>query len=344
MSFFEEMLEQPDCVRNLVYEIKRSNGEKARRIQDMIERVRPNQYIFTGMGSSLFASHIPCSYLRRKGIRAFALEANELQAIDAAIIDEHTVLIAVSQSGNSLETVRFCEKYEERPLIIVTNQESGNLAEYGDVQLFIHAGDEYSTATKSYTNTIVALMYLAYVISGQGQTELDALFAELNRSADVMECMTRDMALAEKLADFLAERPVKTLVGSGASYSTVKHGQLVFLEAARELVANYTVGQFIHGPVEVINDKFVSIMFDFNPAVRKDLENVMQLTEKYCGKTLLFTNRTDIEGNDQRLTVPIDCENEFISPLLEVIPVELLVYVMGNRKGCHPGELHRVHK
>ena len=310
----------------------------------MIERVRPNQYIFTGMGSSLFASQIPCSYLRRKGIRAFALEANELQALDAAIIDEHTVLIAISQSGNSLETVRFCERYEERPLIIVTNKTSSNLAEYGDVQLFLHAGDEYSTATKSYTNTIAALMYLAYVISGQEQAEFDALFAELNHSADVMEGMLRDMALAEKLADFLTGRSTKTLVGSGASYATVKHGQLIFLEAARELVADYTVGQFSHGPIEVIDDKFVSIMFDFNPAVREGLENVMKLTEQYGGRSLLFTNRRNVESNDQRLIVPIDCEDEFISPLLEVIPMELVVYVMGNRKGYHPGELHRVHK
>ena len=342
MSFIDEIRQQPGAVRVLAEDLR--FGTHAEQIRALIARVKPTQYIFVGMGSSLFASYITCTYLCRKGIRAFAYEANEMLSSDHPIIDEHTLLIAVSQSGNSMETVAFCERFKNHPMITVTNQEQGNLARYGDVKLFLKAGDEFCTATKSYTNTIAMLVYLGYAIGGAGNDEFDTLLREMLDSADIIEKMNTDPAYGDRLADFISDRTLLTLVGSGSSYATACHGHLVCMEAAKELMIGYTAGQFIHGPLELINDKFASILFDFEPNAHAKVDEVMGLTEKFGGKSLIFTNRVDMPGNSQRLVVPIAFDNRFLAPLIEVIPIELMAYTIGERKNCQPGVLHRVHK
>ena len=106
----------------------------------------------------------------------------------------------------------------------------------------------------------------------------------------------------------------------------------------------YTAGQFIHGPVEVIDNEFGCVIFDFDPAVRDETNHVISLTERYGGKTLIFTNRKDLEGSGQRMVLQMNCDNTFLSPLLEIIPIELWVKFSGEKNGYTPGVLHRVHK
>ena len=342
MSFIGEIHEQPGAVRTLAESLK--SGQTAAQIRELIHRVKPTQYVFAGMGSSLFASYIPCTYLCRKGIRSFAFEANELLSSDNPIIDKNTILIGVSQSGNSMETVAFCDAFQDYPMITVTNRENGNLSRYGDLQLFLKAGEELCTATKSYTNTIAMLVYLGYVLGGASDAELAVLLEEMYASADIIESMIEDPAYGDKLADFLKNRTTLTLVGSGSSYATACHSHLVCMEAAKELMIGYTAGQFIHGPLELINENFASILFDFEPNARTKVDDVMELTEKFGGKSLIFTNRENMPASQQRMVVPIPFENRFLAPLIEVVPMELMAYTIGERKNCQPGVLHRVHK
>lgn len=344
MSFIDEIHQQPEALRALASYLKQNGSDLASKIRDILERVQPTQIIFVGMGSSLYASYIPCTYLCRRGIRAHAYEAFELLSSDHPIIDDHTLLIAVSQSGNSTETVDFCEVYKSYPMITVTNQENGNLARYGDLQLFLQAGDEFCTATKSYTNTVGMLVFLAYALGGAEKAEFDKLYLELNQCADIIASMLSQPDYGEKLTDYFKDQPVLTLVGSGSSYTTTLHSQLVFVEAAREQPLPFTAGQFIHGPLEIINEKFGCILFDFEPNARKKIDDVLEQTEMFGGKTMIFTNRADLESTDRRLVLYFDLENRYLSPAIEVVPMELMVYTIGQRKGTDPGTLHRVHK
>ena len=343
MNFISEIRQQAPALRTLVQYWNDTYTEDTEKIQALLARTTPTQILFVGMGSSLFASEIACTYLRRKGIRAYTLEANECLRFDTPVLDEHTLLVAVSQSGNSMETVRFCEQYRNSPLITVTNQEQGNLAKYGDVKIFLRAGDEHFTATKSYTNTVAALVYLAMQLAGDTDG-LPVLYDEILKCADAIQTMVDDSVLPEKMADFLRETKLLTLVGSGASFATVEHGQLVMLEAARIQSFSYTAGQFIHGPVEVIDSAFGCIVFDFDPAVREETNHVISLTEKFGGRTLVITNRTDLPEIGQRMVLQMNCDNSFLAPLLEIIPIELWVKYTGEKKGYTPGVLHRVHK
>ena len=341
MSFYDEICEQPSALRRLLNAFSTPEYEQQiAALQAMVSSAAPARFIFSGMGSSLYASYIACSILRRAGIQAYALESRELTSFDAPVIDEHTVLFAVSQSGNSMETVALCEQYRDDPrLAVITNLTTSRLYQYGGARFALHAGPEKHTATKSYTNTVMAMLYVAYRITGK---DAGVLLTECAALADEMERLLAQPIAP--MADFWAGNTYTALVGSGVSYCTASHAALVLMDAAHVNAAHYTVGQFIHGPIEIIDDGFCTILFDFEPAVRDQLDRVMEITLRYGGKVILMTQRQDIPAQERLMVVPIDCPNGLAAPLAEILPIELLTLEIGRRAGLHPGDLERVHK
>ena len=341
MSFYAEMMEQPAAVRRLLDAFQ--TPEYQRQIGNLREMMneRPGaRYIFAGMGSSLYASYIACSILRRKGIQAYALEALELTRFDMPVLDDKTILFAVSQSGNSMETVKLCRANQDFPaLAIITNLETSNLYQFGRARFLLDAGIEKHSATKSYTNTVLAILYIAYTIAGM---DAEAMLLEVSALTVVMEGLLSTPAAS--MADFWKGSLYTALIGSGVSYCTASHAALIFMEAARINAAHYTVGQFIHGPIEIIDDRFISIVFDFEADVRDELDRVIDYTLKYGGRVLLITQRRNLPARERLMTVEIDCPNGLIAPLAEILPIETLTLEIGHRAGLHPGDLYRVHK
>lgn len=341
MSFYSEIMEQPEAARRLLAAFGSSEYRmETEKLLQMVKKAAPAQFVFTGMGSSLFVSYIAASILRRAGISAVSLEAREAISFDRPIIQENTILVAISQSGNSLETVEFCELYKDFPnLVTVTNLKTSNLHKYGTVRFTLEAGPEKHTATKSYTNTVLAILYMAYVLVGR---DLENLYADVEKMAGTMETLLSEPV--GDLVDFWEGSSFTALVGSGVSYCTVSHASLVLMEAAHINAAYYTVGQFIHGPIEIIDEHFCTILFDFEPEVRRDLDRVADLTLQYGGKVLLLTNRTDVQSRENLRIISMDCPNPMLSPMADILPIELMTLEIGIRAGLHPGDLYRVHK
>ena len=96
------------------------------------------------MGSSLFASYVPCHFLRQQGFRVLAMESNELLHYADVILDESSLVIIVSQSGKSPEPLLLAQKLKERNIltISVTNENNSKLSLLGDVHLQLTAGTE----------------------------------------------------------------------------------------------------------------------------------------------------------------------------------------------------------
>ncbi len=341
MSFYTEIMEQPAAIRRLLEAVRTPAYQQ--QIENLCEMIRERpevKFVFAGMGSSLYASYIACSILRRSGIQAYAFEALELSRFDSSVIDDNTILFAVSQSGNSMETFELCRKYKDfSGLAVITNLKTSNLYQFGRAKFHLEAGIERHSATKSYTNTVLAILYISFKITNRN---CDVLFADVANLSAVMEKLL-DMPVAP-LADFCEGCTYMALVGSGVSYSTASHAALVLMEAARINAAHYTVGQFIHGPIEIINDRFISIIFDFEPDVRDELDRVIEYTLKYGGKVLLLTQRRNLPERERVITMKIDCPNGLLAPLAEILPIEKLTLELGNRAGLCPGDLYRVHK
>ena len=234
MSFIEEIYEQPLVLRGLKKEFRENYFINAGNLKSFLKENTINQIIYTGMGSSLYACYIPCIYLNKQGVKAYVFESNELLHFNKNIIDEQTMIIAVSQSGDSKETVDLCKVLgHSSHTIIITNRMDGQLYQYGDIQFLLYAGSERHTATKTYTNTIAALMFVAYVIAGEKPEAFCKLDIDLEHNAEIIHDLIREEKHMEQLGQFIEESDYIALVGSGSSYCTVNHAELVFLEAGR---------------------------------------------------------------------------------------------------------------
>lgn len=248
--FLEEIHQQPEALREL---LGYYHGAGRELLEEVAERVRSSEgkLLFTGMGSSFFAPLAVRYQLLRGGIPVEVWEAGELLHYGLDCCTEETVVVAVSQSGESAETRRVVEEVRGKcPLVTITNDVESYLGRSGDVVLLMQAGEEASISTKTYTNTLALLHLLAAVLT-DGDSERE--FALLERLADEMDVFLEEgleeMAAA---AGFLKGVPFLYFIGRGPALAAAHQGALTFNEGARLPTCALAGGTFRHGPFERI--------------------------------------------------------------------------------------------
>jgi glutamine---fructose-6-phosphate transaminase (isomerizing) len=338
ITFMDEIREQPEALRRFAQSIGRETIEA-----DALLGRKWSRIVFAGMGSSLYASYVPVLALRQRGINAMAFEANELTAFRDAALDPNTLLVAVSQSGGSKEVVALCSSMPSQDnVLIVTNNLDRPLAAYGAARLMLQAGYEHRTSTKSYTNTLAALLHIADRLAGiPGMA--GSLAENLMACAAEMERILSEPEDTWRRVLPMLDRAFVVTAGSGASYTSASHCELVLEEAARVFASRYTTGQFIHGPIELINEKMGVLVFDSDEWFCGKAARVLENMQAYGGGAFVvspFEHREEDGLVAYRIKVP----GPFFAPLLEVLPVELVADMLGKQRGNKPGFLERVAK
>jgi glutamine---fructose-6-phosphate transaminase (isomerizing) len=345
MAFIDEIRQQPDALRNVIKEYCDEGNVSAEKLSSIIKNKKYSQIIFTGMGSSYFAGYVSCAMLRKQGIRAYAFETKEFMNQCLGICGDDTLLVIISQSGESSEVVELCKLLKsDENVIVVTNYADKTLYKYGVCKFLLYAGSEYYTASKTYTNTIAAIIYISYLIMGREAESRDYFEKNASYCADIMEKWIDDKQNIDSLVDFFRDASSICLIGSNASYCSASHGELLVEEAGKMFSTRYLAAQFIHGPVELISPQYIAIAFDFSEDTRKEIDRIIDNIVFYGGKLCVVTNR-DLKSDNERLKIiKINLEDEFYAPLIEIIPVELLINYLGTERGLKPGVLTRVVK
>jgi glucosamine--fructose-6-phosphate aminotransferase (isomerizing) len=346
VTFIDEIKQQPEALRNLISAYYKEAPDSVKKLNQLLDSKDYKQIIFTGMGSSLFASLIPCIYLRSKGIMAYAMETNELMQNSMQVLSEDTLLVIVSQSGESREVVQLCKLLEcQGNVVVVTNYMDKTLYRYGSVKFEIFAGLELTTATKSFTNTIAALDIMALLLSNGSESELMELKDKLCTCADMMKQIIDNASTwLEPAFNFIDGCTYMPVVASGNSYCTASHAELVVEEAGKINSSRYTLSQFLHGPLELIGDKFICLMIDTDPELRDIADKVLNCVVDFGGKILVISNRDYNISSNQVYNIKIDYLDSLTSPIAEILPLELLINYYGIKKGLNPGIINRVVK
>ncbi len=347
MQYIDEIKQQPEALRDLTRHYFIDSGRE-RAMRETLKKEAFDQVIFVGMGSSLYAAYTAAGFLREKGVRAFAMECGEFLYHDAGIVDERTLVVAVSQSGKSPEVVGMCREYAAKKdwkLAIVTNYPENTLYQYGQYKFLIYAGEEFTTASKTYTNTIAALLYLSCLLADWDESAFQNLYRDLLDAADKMEeLIESSVPEIESMCESVKERSAIYAVGSGPSYSSASYAEMIMEEAGKIYASRFTCNQFLHGPVELINESFCTVLFDFYEKSRPAVEKIIKLVGENGGSILLITNRKEKYQYEKVHQLYIEFDNPCLSPLVEIIPVELIVNQLGLYKGLKPGRLKWVEK
>jgi glucosamine--fructose-6-phosphate aminotransferase (isomerizing) len=142
---------------------------------------------------------------------------------------------------------------------------------------------------------------------------------------------------------FEARRPIYLLY-RGFSRSSAYCGRLVLEEVARMPAVPLEAAEFRQGPNEVIDERFVSILFvpegrqgELNRSLARDIWS-------NGGRVMLVGDISDAESHPHALLFPIPATANFLRPILEVVPVQLLAYRMAEAQGYTPGEVRYISK
>lgn len=342
-EFIDEIRLHPAALRDFV---RGSKGETQleEKISAMMAGISSPRFVFTGMGSSLFASELAATYLRHRGCEVAAVDSYELMRYDARFFTENTVVIAISQSGGSPEVLDLLAQLPETVKVIgVTNYPASALYRATEMTALIYAGPEYRTATKTYTNTLAAVMILANRLVGD-RAEVERLWDEMLRCADTMDALLAREGLGAQVADFFEGATFVPFVGSGFSYTSACQSEIVTEEAAKLSCSRFSSAEFIHGPIELINEGMHVMIYDFDPLSRPKCDDVRGSVLAYGGKVFLVTNRTDVQPQPNQTVCVIPHDDPLTSILVDILPMELGVDEYNRRRGILAGHLHRVVK
>ena len=164
-TLMDEITEQPAVLSGLRKFYTSPGAISFRAIRAMVKHWPPT-VVFTGMGSSMYAAYPAQAYLTSLGVRALVWETAELVDHHMKFLRPDTLLVAVSQSGETTEVLRLLgSRPGKLGLIAVCNVETSTLAQRSGLLLPMMAGRPTPVGTKTFSCAVAVLMYLAMVIT-----------------------------------------------------------------------------------------------------------------------------------------------------------------------------------
>jgi glucosamine--fructose-6-phosphate aminotransferase (isomerizing) len=334
-QMMKEVAEQPAALLGLRKYYTSPGAISFRALRKLVKEWPPT-VVFTGMGSSLYAALPAQAYLNSLGIRALVWEAAELLHYHLKFLGSDTLLVAVSQSGETIEVTRLLEEVPPRVgVIAVTNVESSTLARRGNLWLPMMAGTQKTVSTKTYMCAVAMLMYLAFAIARRPHRLLTHALKQAVESQE--EILGRQEILIPPLAEFFDEPAYSSLMSRGPDLASVYQGAQMLKEVARLGAEPTSAAQFRHGPVEIIQPPHRYVVFARQGRTGKILLNIASHIQRNGGRVVLLTDMAFGDTTNLRL-VPVPSLKLGLGTLVDVLYIQLLAHELAVRAGRDPGK------
>jgi glutamine---fructose-6-phosphate transaminase (isomerizing) len=331
--FMTEIAGQPAAIRRAAAAAADQAGVVAALGHEL--RVR-ERVVLTGMGSSYDACYPAATRLAAAGVLAMMVDAAELLHFRLDALGPETLLVCVSQSGESAETVRVVRELRdrgERPFIAaVTNGPASTLARLADRNLDTRGGEEHGPSTVTFAATLVVMAALSRSLAGREP----APAADAEVAAEAAERLLADPEdTARSLAGWLGARPVLALLGRGESRAAAEMGALTLKEAARFPAESLQAAQFRHGPLELAGPELAAIVFASEAPTRSlDIRLAGELVAAGAGVLVISPDGAAPDGAAGIATGELA---EGISSAVSIVPVQLLSWALARSRGLAPG-------
>ena len=252
-----------------------------------------------------------------------------------------TVTIAISQSGETADTLEALRaaKAAGSTVLGLVNVVGSTIARNADGGVYLHAGPEIGVAsTKAFTAQVVALLLLGLYLGRQRGLPAErgrALVAQLVRLPELVERALAVEPQVKALAERYADAPNALYLGRGANFPVALEGALKLKEISYIHAEGYPAAEMKHGPIALIDENMpVVCVAPQDPVYAKVVSN-MQEVKARGGRLIAITS----EGNgdlshlvDHQIAVP--ASPPLITPVLTVIPLQLLAYHIAVLRGC----------
>ncbi len=334
-QYLRDILDQPRALTATLgqLEISKELTVLARGLREgKIKRV-----VLTGMGASFHALHPLFLRLNEYGYTTVAIETSELVHSVPGWFEPQTLIVAISQSGESAETIRLLEENRGRAAIVgVTNAADSALALQANASIFTIAGTEYSVSCKTYVTALMALHLLGGFLCGCDASQTRE---ELAQSASAVAAYLRNWKdhVFEMMMEMGRVRDL-FLLGRGASLAAAGEGALIIKESVRLHAEGMSGAAFRHGPLEMVNGETFAVVFAGAENTRTLQARLLDNIRQAGGKTGWIAE--DASGGAWR---PPETPPG-VRPIVEILPVQMMTLALAAEAGIEAGRFARVSK
>ncbi len=257
------------------------------------------------------------------------------------IVHNGDVIFAISQSGETADTIVAIEKAKEHGAFIfgVVNVVGSSIARISHAGAYTHAGPEIGVAsTKAFTAQLVVLTMIALKISFEKKTIDSSRYIHLlNELHNVPEKVKEVLQLDDhikKLAEKYSYAKDALYLGRGYNFPVALEGSLKLKEISYIPAAGYPAGEMKHGPIALV-DETLPVLFVATKGSHheKIISNIQEIKARKGRVIAIITEGDDIIEKLADDVIIVPEADELIAPMLNVIPLQLLAYYIGVAKG-----------
>ena len=302
-----------------------------------------NHITIVACGSSYHAGILAKYFIEELcGIKTSVEHASEFKYRINNSIKPKDIVIGISQSGETADTISALEEAKSMGALIVgiTNVVNSSIARLTDCGIHIRASREIGVAsTKAFTNQVVSLLLLSLWIEQNLSTKKVSnsyrleIIKELGLiSSKIKKYLSNDHYNVQNIAKYIADKDNCLYLGRGICYPIALEGALKLKEISYVRAEGYPAGEMKHGPIALIDkDSVVVTLLSNTGQYNKMISNIREIESRGANVICVgIDNELDVYGN-----ILIESTLDILSPLLSVVPLQMLSYYTAIYKGCN---------
>jgi glucosamine--fructose-6-phosphate aminotransferase (isomerizing) len=337
---WEEIQLQADNLTQVLEHLYGPERPALERAADFIRNDRP--ILFTGVASAAYLCMPSEFYLGSRGrVASTIYAADAIYSLLPALRNAN--LVINTRSGETAEIAKLCQllKAQGIPFTTITNEPGSTAAQMADRVVWVNTHKDTLVSINVVTGMMAATLLLSAAVMG----ELDVLRLQLDQVVIAMqEAIDQAAEQAGAMAAFFAGlRPIHLLY-RGATRGAAYCGRLALEEVARFPSVPLEAAEFRQGPNEVVDEHFGAVLF--NPAGEQGLLNTTLARDllRSGGRVMAVGNTDSLADHPALLKFPCGNLPDFLRPLVEVIPMQVLAYKLAEAQGYTPGEVRYITK
>lgn len=255
------------------------------------------------------------------------------------LIDEKTLSIYISQSGETADTIAALKlaKSKGAKTLAISNVIGSSITREANYSIYTHAGPEIAVAsTKAYTSQVTLLtilaMYFAEKLERVDKKVIDNLKKDILKLPTQIEEVLKNSDEIKNFAKEVYKEKDMFFLGRGTDYSVSLEGSLKLKEISYIHSESYPSGELKHGPIALIENGVTVIVAMTDPKlVEKSISNVQEVVTR--GAKVFAITSEDIKNDGLSKVIKIPKTNPLISPIISVIPMQIFAYYISKEKG-----------
>jgi glucosamine--fructose-6-phosphate aminotransferase (isomerizing) len=259
------------------------------------------------------------------------------------IINEDDIVIAVSQSGETADTMAALElaKSKGATILGICNVVGSSISRITDAGSYTHAGPEIGVAsTKAFTAQVTVLTLMALSLANRKGTlsssKFHTMLSELEAIPDKVQRILDKNDLIEEIASVYKDATNALYLGRGSSFPVALEGALKLKEISYIHAEGYPAAEMKHGPIALIDEEMpVFVIATKGTSYEKVVSNIQEVKARK-GKIIAIVTEGDVQVRDLAdHVIEIPDTDEHLVPLLATIPLQLLSYHISVMRGCN---------